>query len=109
MFYPCQGVCSEPQVHHNWIPVFELLWESWACVRYVDIHFAPHEPQPIRRGSMSPPIRCRFEWDENVDGFWWGLQMFTMAHEIRFANPVPGYFVRQQAKQLGWHVEGTAI
>lgn len=108
IFYKCHSG-EDWRLEHNWIPVFDLLWDSWACVHQVDIDFASFGGSrcPERDCAVIAERTCGFEWDEDNDRFWYGLPSFMTVREIRFLNPVPEYFVRQQAWELGWRVEAS--
>jgi hypothetical protein len=106
VFYQCHWDldCTTLQSQNGWTRVFELLWQSWACVRYLNVHFAPHVTHLKEDKSLR--TRCLFEFDEELDCFWWSLRLLTMVQEIRIKSPVPEYFAYQHANRLGWPMEG---
>jgi hypothetical protein len=104
--FKCCWDCVKYRDAHDWAPVFEFLWLSWACLRTVHIHFDPH-PEPNYRYKPGAEETCRFKLDARDDSFWWDLRKFTTVREICFPNPVPEYFVRQHAKAQGWLMDGT--
>jgi hypothetical protein len=100
----------------DWQPIFDLLWQSWACVRRVEVHFREdyvqwHKFRDIDHSAGIDYLTdtCKLIWKEEIDSFWRGLKTFTMAEEIDFVDFVPEYFAYRHARELGWQMDGTVL
>jgi hypothetical protein len=98
----------------NWSPVFDILKESWACVRHVQVHFGWDQVRWHTRWNCAndEPLdyltdACGLFWNEKKDSFWRGLRTLIMAQDIEFVDYVGEYFVYHHARQLGWQTQGV--
>ncbi|KAK4151010.1 hypothetical protein C8A00DRAFT_36356 [Chaetomidium leptoderma] len=112
--YQCVGSCQTTYDRTqglDWGPVFGLLWDSWACVRHVEVDFDMNCVQwntiyNAHGDETEVGEACELLWGEEDDSFWCGLRSFTMAKEINLGYSVPEYFIHHHARELCWRMEG---
>jgi len=101
----------------NWAPVFDLLYQAWACVRRVEVHFEKCNNRWKRSHFVDYSTRsqprlagdCRLMREVEKDTFFSGLRSFVLAERIEFVHLVPEFFVYRLARDLDWKMEGTVL
>ncbi len=91
----------------NWEPIFNRLWQCWACPREVQVyHLYCHmrwEKWNVEfEGRNRLEGACKTRWDEKTDKFWKFLKKLRTVEKMVFMDRCPGYFVHQIARDNWW-------